>query len=239
MQEKSRSLKSYFLTGILVSAPLAITIYLAIELVRFIDAKVNALIPPQYNPTEYLPYGIPGFGLLILFVGLILIGWISTGFIGTAMLKGLNKAISKMPVVSGLYNGLQKILETVMGGGQNKAFREAVLIQYPREGLWTIAFITGDVYSGIQKHFKKESMISVYVPTTPNPTSGFLIFVSRKDIIPLKLRVDDAWKIIISTGIVTPDSPKNQQAIMDEALASAKEDLKPLTHCVEQQNKKD
>ena len=78
MQEKSRSLKSYFLTGILVSAPLAITIYLAIELVRFIDAKVNALIPPQYNPTEYLPYGIPGFGLLILFVGLILIGWIST-----------------------------------------------------------------------------------------------------------------------------------------------------------------
>ena len=134
-----------------------------------------------------------------------------------------------MPVISGLYNGLQKVLETVVGGGQNKAFREAVLIQYPREELWTIAFITGDVYSGIQKYFKKEKMVSVYVPTTPNPTSGFLIFVNRKDIIPLKLRVDDAWKIIISTGIVTPDSPKSQQAIMDQALEKAKEDLKPLS----------
>ena len=229
MKGKTKSLKSYFLTGILVSAPLAITIYLAIELIRFIDAKVNAFIPKEYNPTTYLPYGVPGFGILILFVGLIIIGWISSGFIGTALLKGLNKAISKMPVVSGLYNGLQKILETVVGGGQNKAFREAVLVQYPREGLWTIAFITGDVYSGIQKHFKKERLVSIYVPTTPNPTSGFLIFVNRKDIIPLKLRVDDAWKIIISTGIVTPDSPQNQQEIMDKALESAKKDLKPLS----------
>ncbi len=222
MKEK-HSIKGYFLTGVLVSAPLAITIYLAVELISFIDKKVNALMPAAYSP-----YGVPGFGLLILFVSLIIIGWISSGFIGNALLKGLNKAISKMPVVSGLYNGLKKILETVMGGGQNKAFREAVLVQYPREGLWTIAFITGDVYSGIQKHFKKEKMVSIYVPTTPNPTSGFLIFVNKKDIIPLNLRVDDAWKIIISTGIVTPDSPQSQQEIMEKALACAKEDLKSL-----------
>lgn len=229
MPKKTNTIKSYFLTGILVSAPLAITVYLAIELVRFIDEKVNALIPKEYNPATYLPFGIPGFGILILLIGLFLVGVISSGFIGTALLKGLNKAISKMPVISGLYNGLQKILETVVGGGQNKAFREAVLVQYPREGLWTIAFITGDVYSGIQKHFKKEKMVSIYVPTTPNPTSGFLIFVNRKNIIPLKLRVDDAWKIIISTGIVTPDSPQKQQEIIDRALEKAKEDLKPLS----------
>ena len=227
MEGKTKTLKSYFLTGILVSAPLAITVYLAVELICFIDQKVNALIPEDFVRfvRSYLPYGIPGFGIVILLIGLVLIGWISSGFIGTALLKGLNKAISKMPVVSGLYNGLQKILETVVGGGQNKAFREAVLAQYPREGLWTIAFVTGDVYSGIQKQFKKDKMISVYVPTTPNPTSGFLIFVNRKDIIPLKLRVDDAWKIIISTGIVTPDSPKQQQEIMDEALEKVKKDL--------------
>ncbi|MBP5535030.1 MAG: DUF502 domain-containing protein [Alphaproteobacteria bacterium] len=225
MAKKTKTIKSYFLTGILVSAPLAITVYLAIEFVRFIDEKVNALIPKEYNPATYLPFGIPGFGILILLIGLFLIGVISSGFIGTAILKGLNKAISKMPVVSGLYNALQKILETVVGGGQNKAFREAVLVQYPREGLWTIAFITGDVYSGIQKHFKKEKMVSIYVPTTPNPTSGFLIFVNRKDIIPLKLRVDDAWKIIISTGIVTPDSPQKQQEIMSKALEKAKKEL--------------
>ena len=225
MAKNTKTIKSYFLTGSLVSAPLAITVYLAIEFVRFIDEKVNALIPKEYNPATYLPFGIPGFGILILLIGLFLIGVISSGFIGTAILKGLNKAISKMPVVSGLYNALQKILETVVGGGQNKAFREAVLVQYPREGLWTIAFITGDVYSGIQKHFKKEKMVSIYVPTTPNPTSGFLIFVNRKDIIPLKLRVDDAWKIIISTGIVTPDSPQKQQEIMSKALEKAKKEL--------------
>lgn len=222
--KKHHTLKSYFLTGVLVSAPLAITIYLAIEVVRFIDAKVNALIPAEYNPMNHLPYDvkIPGFGIAILFVGLMFIGWISSGFIGTAMLKSMNRGISRMPVVSGIYNALKKIMETVIGGGQNKAFRQAVLVEYPRRDLWTIAFITGDVFSGISKKLKSQKMVSIYVPTTPNPTSGFLIFVEKKDIIPLDMRVDDAWKIIISTGIVTPDSPQNQQQVIDEALESAK-----------------
>lgn len=224
-----RSIKTYLITGTLISAPLAITIYLAVELVRFIDNKVTAFIPKEYNPSTYLPFGIPGFGILILFVLLILIGMVSSGFIGNALLNLLNKAISKMPIVSGIYNALKKILETVMGGDKAQAFREAVLVQYPREGLWTIAFITGEVFSGIQKHIKKE-LISVYVPTTPNPTSGFLIFVPKKDIIPLNIRVDEAWKIIISTGIVTPDSPKVQQKIMDEAIATAREQLSTTSH---------
>lgn len=225
MEQNKHSLKSYFLTGILVSAPLAITIYLAVELIKFIDAKVNAFIPKEYNPMTHLPYSIPGFGILILFVGLIFIGWISSGFIGTVMLKGLNKAIARMPVVSGIYGALKKIMETVIGGGQSKAFREAVLVEYPRRDLWTIAFITGDVYSGIAKSLKNKNMVSIYVPTTPNPTSGFLIFVNKKDIVPLNMRVDDAWKIIISTGIVTPDSPENQQKVIDDALESAKNKL--------------
>ena len=225
-EKRAASLKNYFLTGILVSAPLAITGYLATELILFIDRKVTSLIPTEYRHVFNFLHGIPGFGVLILLISLILIGWISSGFLGNALLKILNKGISKMPVVSGLYNALKKILETVMGNGQNTAFREAVLVQYPREGLWTIAFITGEVYSKIQSHFKKSNMVSIYVPTTPNPTSGFLIFVNKKDIIPLDLRVDDAWKIIISTGIVTPDSPKNQQKIMEQALANAANDLK-------------
>lgn len=228
-KSSKRSLKTYLITGILVSAPLAITIYLALELIRFIDEKMTAFIPKEYNPSTYLPFGIPGFGILILFVSLILIGMISTGFIGNSMLELLNKIISKMPVVSGIYNAIRKILETVMGGDKAQAFREAVLIQYPREGLWTIAFITGEVFSGIQKHIKKK-LISIYVPTTPNPTSGFLIFVPQKDIIPLKIRVDDAWKIIISTGIVTPDSPKKQQKIMDEAIETARKQLTITEH---------
>lgn len=228
-QTKGKSLKTYFLTGILVSAPLAITIYLAVELINFIDTKVTGLFPEKYNPENYLPYGVPGLGLLILLIALVIIGWISSGFVGNFFLKALNKMISKMPVVAGIYGALRKVMETVMGGGQNQAFREAVLVQYPREGLWTIAFITGDVFSGIKRKIKEKGLVSIYVPTTPNPTSGFLIFVPRKDIIPLKMRVDDAWKIIISTGIITPDSPKKQQAIMDKAIASAKKGLKNVS----------
>lgn len=222
--KKSRSIKTYFITGILVSAPLAITIYIAVELINFIDKKVTSFIPAEYTPENYLPYGIPGLGLIILLVFLVLIGMVSSGFLGNALIKIMNKIISKMPVVSGIYSALHKILETVIGGGQATAFRQAVLVQYPRKDLWTIAFITGQVYSGIQKNVKEE-LVSIYVPTTPNPTSGFLIFVPKKDLIPLNLRVDDAWKIIISTGIVTPDSPQKQQAIMDEAIQSAKQDL--------------
>ena len=221
---KKHSIKTYFLTGILVSAPLGITIYLALELIRFIDRSVTAAIPEKYNPETYLPYGIPGFGILFLFVLLILIGMAASGFIGNALIDLMNKIISKMPLVSSVYGALRKIIETIMGGGQAQAFRQAVLVQYPREGLWTIAFITGKVYSGIQKKVKDE-LISIYVPTTPNPTSVFLIFVPQKDIIPLKIGVDDAWKIIISTGIITPDSPEKQRAIMDEAIESAKKDL--------------
>lgn len=222
--KKSRSIKTYFLTGILVSAPISITLYLAVELIRWIDSTVTAVIPEKYNPETYLPYGIPGFGILFLFVLLIFIGMISSGFIGNALLSLMNKIISKMPLVSTVYGALRKIIETIMGEGQAKAFRQAVLVQYPREGLWTIAFITGDVYSDIQKEVKK-NLISIYVPTTPNPTSGFLIFVPQKDIIPLQIGVDDAWKIIISTGIITPDSPENQRAIMDEAIENAKKEI--------------
>ena len=221
---KKHNIKTYFLTGVLVSAPLGITVYLALELIRLIDSSVIAAIPEKYNPETYLPYGVPGFGILFLFVLLILIGMISSGFIGNALIGLMNKIISKMPFVSSVYSALRKSIETIMGGGQNQAFRQAVLVQYPREGLWTIAFVTGKVYSGIQKKIKEE-LISIYVPTTPNPTSGFLIFVPQKDIIPLKIKVDEAGKIIISTGIITPDSPEKQRAILDEAIETAKKDL--------------
>lgn len=230
---KTNKLKSYFLTGILVSAPLAITIYLAVKLVNFIDNKITGFLPEKYNPETYFPYGIPGLGLIVLLIALVLIGWMSSGFVGNLFLKLMNKMIGKLPIVSGIYSAIRKVMETVMGSEKAKAFREAVLVQYPREGLWTIAFITGEVYSGIQKEVKSRELVSIYVPTTPNPTSGFLIFVPKKDIIHLKIRVDDAWKIIISTGIITPDSPQKQQAIMDKAIATAKDELKNVTSKVE------
>ena len=220
-EKKQRSLKTYLLTGILVTTPLAITVYLASELIRFIDNSVSGLIPPKYNPETYLPYGVPGLGIVVLVLSLILIGMLSSGFLGSFVLQIMNKTISKMPVVSGLYTALKKIMETVIGNGNTSAFRQAVLVQYPRKGLWTIAFITGEVYSKVQKNVKQK-LVSIYVPTTPNPTSGFLIFVPQTEAIPLDISVEDAWKIIISTGIVTPDNPDTEDGVISSAIEKAK-----------------
>lgn len=219
-----KSLKTYFLTGILVSAPLAITIYLALQLFELLDASVGKFIPQQYISETYQPFIVPLLSGITLCVALLLIGIVASGFIGNALVNFVNRTISKIPVVSGVYGALKKILETVIGGSQSAAFHKVVLIEYPRKGLWTLAFITGKTYSRIQDNIS-EPVVSVYVPTTPNPTSGFLIFVPEKDTLAVNLKVDEAWKIILSTGIVTPESPKQQQKILDEAIKSAQNDL--------------
>ncbi len=219
---KEKSLKTYFMTGLLVSAPLAITIYFAISLISWIDDIFTTMLPPKYNPETYLAYSVPGLGVVILLLLMILIGMISSGWIGNFFLSSLNKIISKLPIISGLYSSLKKILETVLGGEQSKAFRQAVLVHFPHQDCWTIAFLTGKVYSKIQKKIGPDEFISVYVPTTPNPTSGYLVFVKKKDTIPLQIKVEDAWKIVISTGIITPDTPQKQQDALNEAIEKAK-----------------
>lgn len=206
-EKNSHPLKTYFLTGILVTAPVTITFYLAIELIRYIDNTVTGLIPEKYNPEMYLPYGIPGLGVALLVTFLILVGMLTANFIGRALMGWWQKTIDKMPVISGIYNALRKIFETVLGNDRTVAFRQAVLIEYPRKGLWTIAFVTGPVYKGVQKHIS-DPLIAVYVPTTPNPTSGFLIYVPKSDVIELDMGVDDAFKTVISTGIVNPSDKK-------------------------------
>lgn len=198
------TLKTYLFTGILVTAPVAITLYAAFMLIQWIDGWVTGFIPAKYNPETYLPYGVPGLGVVILLVFLILVGMLTANFVGRAMENLWEKLIGKMPVISGLYNALKKIFETIFGSGKETAYRQPVLIEYPRKGLWTIAFVTGPVYKGVQRHVK-DKLIGVYVPTTPNPTSGFLIYVPQKDVIELDMSIDAAFKIVISTGIVNPD----------------------------------
>ena len=208
--------------------PLAITVYLALQLFNLLDASVGKFIPQQYISETYQPLIVPILSAILLCAVLLLIGIISSGFIGNALITFVNRAISKIPLVSGVYSALKKVLETVIGGSQSSAFHKVVLVEYPRKGLWTLAFITGKTYSRIQDHIKK-TVVSVYVPTTPNPTSGFLLFIPEEDTISVNLKVDEAWKIILSTGIVTPESPKQQQKILDDALKSAQKDLKKST----------
>lgn len=221
-------LRAYFLAGILVTAPLTITIALASWLIDFVDSRVVPLIPDQYNPDfylkEYLGYeiGLPGLGLLVLVIAITLIGALTAGLVGRFVIRFGESMLNRMPVIRSVYGASKQILETVLRS-QSKAFRQPVLVEYPRKGLWAIAFITGTTEGEVQ-HLVADRLINVFLPTTPNPTSGFLLFVPKNDLIILDMSVEEAIKMVISAGIVTPPDrrPKSLQKV---PVTTAHEDL--------------
>lgn len=195
-------LRAYLFAGVLVTAPIFITFYLAWLFVTFVDSKIEPLIPAKYNPETYLPFAIPGLGLIVLILALMLVGALTAGFFGRLWVRFSEQALNQMPVIRNVYSAVKQILETVLAQ-QSNAFREAVLIEYPRRGIWAIGFLTGTTKGEVQ-NLTEEECINVFLPTTPNPTSGFLLFVPKKDIAPLSMSVEDAIKMVISGGIVTP-----------------------------------
>tara|TARA_B100000686_G_C16670807_1_gene906343 strand:+ start:301 stop:921 length:621 start_codon:yes stop_codon:yes gene_type:complete len=194
-------IKNYFLTGVLVTAPVVITFWIVTSLVNVFDRLVTPIIPYYINPNFYLPRDVPGLGLIVLFIFLVFIGFITANFFGSWVLKKTELIIHKIPLIKVFYKAIKQILETLLKGN-SKAFREAVLLEYPRKGVWVIGFTTGKVEGAIKKKIKNE-LINVFVPTTPNPTSGFLLLVPRKDLKHLDVNVDDAIKTIVSAGIIT------------------------------------
>lgn len=201
-------LRAYFIAGILITAPISITIYLAWQFITYIDNKVTPLIPDRYNPESYIPYYIPGLGVVVVVVSLTLIGALTAGFMGRFFQRVWDGTMERVPILRGIYKALKQILETVLAQ-QSNAFREAVLVEYPRQGMWVIAFITGKTSGEIQRITEQE-VLNLFVPTTPNPTSGFLIFVPREDIVRLSMSVEDAMKMVISGGIVTPPDTRSE-----------------------------
>jgi uncharacterized membrane protein len=195
-------LRTYFFAGILITAPIALTIYLAWLFITFVDERVFSVIPPKYNPETYLPFSIPGIGLLLALIGLTLIGALTAGILGRALHSVIDAVLNRLPVIRSLYGAIKQIMETVLAN-KSSAFRECVLIEYPRKGIWTIGFITGTTKGEVQE-LTADEMINVFVPTTPNPTSGFLLFVPAQDIIRLKMPIEDGLKLVVSGGIVTP-----------------------------------
>ncbi len=208
----SSKLRAYFLAGILITAPISITVYLAWIIISFIDDRVTALIPPQYNPETYLPFALPGLGVVIIVVVLTLIGAFTAGFFGRLVMRTYEGLLNRMPVVRSVYGAIKQIIETILAQ-QSAAFREAVLVEYPRRGLWAVAFITGRTEGEVQ-NLTDEEMVNIFLPTTPNPTSGFLLFVPRRDIVSLTMTVEEAIKMVISGGIVTPPDtrPPDEQS---------------------------
>jgi uncharacterized membrane protein len=195
-------LRTYLIAGLLVTGPIGLTFYLAFWIVDLIDRGVAALFPDAYNPNKYLPFHIPGLGLIVALVGLTLIGALAAGYLGRLFVRLSERILGRMPFIRGLYAAVKQIFETVLAK-QSKTFREVVLIEFPRREMWTLGFITGRLEGEIQD-FSREELVSVLIPTTPNPTSGYLVFVPRRDVVPLAMTVEEGLKLVISGGIVTP-----------------------------------
>lgn len=202
-------IRGYFLAGLLVTAPLGITAYLAWIIIGFIDHSVTPLIPQKYNPETYLPFSLPGLGLVVLFVVLTLVGALTAGLLGRWVIRTGERILNRMPVIRSVYSATKQVFETVLAQ-QSNAFREAVLIEYPRRGIWAIGFITGTTKEEVQ-NLTEDTTVNVFLPTTPNPTSGFLLFVPRKDVVSLSMSVEEAVKMVISGGIVTPEDRRPQE----------------------------
>lgn len=199
-------LRNYFLAGILVTAPITITFYVVWGFLKFLDNKITPFIPIQYNPNTYLPVEVPGLGLIIAVVFFIVIGWFARNFLGRIFVTISEYIVHRLPVISTIYGAIKQIFETVMAS-QSEAFKEVVMFEYPRKEMWVIGFVTGTTKGEVQSLTDTE-VVNVFLPTTPNPTSGFLLFIPKKDLTYMKMSVEEGIKMIVSGGIITPDMKK-------------------------------
>lgn len=192
-------MRNYLLTGILVTAPITITVWLSWQILQFFDRTVRGLMPPDWYPD----ISIPGLGLLVVFLGLILVGALTAGLVGRFFVRTSERILNNMPVVRSVYGAIKQILETVL---QNKAtaFRQVVLIEYPRKGIWALGFVSGATRGEVQRKLDRE-LVNVFLPTTPNPTSGFLLFVPTDDVRVMNMTIEEGIKLVVSGGIVTPE----------------------------------
>ena len=204
-------LRTYFLTGIVVSAPIGITIWLIWLFVAFVDHTVVPFIPDAYNPSDALGVSVPGIGVIVVLLVVTIIGFLVTNFFGRFMVRMGENMVARVPVVRTIYGVLKQIFDAVLAQSEG-AFREVVLIEYPRKGIWVLGFVTSNTQGEVQRVTPHE-MVNVFLPTTPNPTSGFLLFVPRKDCITLDMSVEEGVKLVISGGIV---SPPDREAVASE-----------------------
>ncbi len=198
-------MKRYFITGLLIWAPLGITIWVLSLILGMMDQSIM-LLPSDWQPRALLGFHLPGMGALLTLLVVFVTGLLTANFIGQRLVRWWEALLHRIPVVRSVYQSVKQISDTVFSPS-GQAFRQAVLVQYPRPGSWTIGFLTGTPGGEIAAHLGKD-MVSLYVPTTPNPTSGFFLMVPKADVVELDMSVEDALKYLISMGVVAPTSPK-------------------------------
>ncbi len=198
-------LRSNFLTGLVIVLPIALTIWLVVAFIGFVDSRVLPLVPEAYKPATYTGAEVRGYGVVVFLVFTTFIGAMTKGIFGRQLLRYGESLVDRMPIVRSIYNGVKQIVETVLSQS-NSSFEKACLIEYPRKGLWAIAFVSTQTRGELVDKAGVGDMFSVFLPTTPNPTSGFLLFVPREDVVFLDMDVEAAAKLVISAGLVMPPS---------------------------------
>ena len=194
-------IKRYFITGLLIWIPLAITAWVLFLIANTADRSL-LLLPPSLRPQNLFGFNIPGIGIAVSLFIILLTGVLATNFIGQRLVGWWEKLLDRIPVVSSIYNSVKQVSDTLFSSSGN-AFRKALLVRYPHRDIWTIAFLTGTPGGNIADYLGND-YISVYVPTTPNPTSGFFLMVKKQDVVELDMDVEKALKYIISMGVITP-----------------------------------
>ncbi|MFQ5465671.1 MAG: DUF502 domain-containing protein [Thermodesulfobacteriota bacterium] len=198
----NRGFKGYFITGLLVVVPLYITIYVLALIVGFMDSTVNVL-PRFLRPDTYLPFHIPGQGIVFTVLGVFIVGVLTANILGERLLRLTENLMARVPIVSVVYKSTKQLMETFFAK-DHEGFRKVVLVQFPRKGVYSMGFVTGRARGELLDRTSR-GMMSIFMPTTPNPTSGFYIIAREEDTVPLEMSVEDAFKVLMSGGMIVPD----------------------------------
>jgi len=210
-------LRNYFLTGLIIAGPLAITVYITWSFVTWVDGWVKPLLPIQYLPETYLRFNIPGVGLIIVLFGLTLLGFLTASLLGRSLIRVGESILQRMPVVRGIYKGTKQVFETIFSS-DGTSFRTVGLVQFPVKGTWSLVFISTAAGPEIQEKTPGgEEKIGVFLPCTPNPTTGFFFYLPRSEIIELTMSVDEAAKLVMSAGVIQPEKFQGDMVTIGEA----------------------
>lgn len=214
-------IRNYFLTGLIVAGPVAITIWLIWSFVTWVDDLVRPFIPVAYRPETYLPIKIPGFGLVIAFVALTLLGFFTANLVGRTLVEAGEKLLGRMPIVRPIYRGLKQVFETLFSKS-GSTFRKVGLVEFPAPGMWSLVFLSTPPGDDITTRLRNpEEHVSVFMPCTPNPTTGFFFYVPRSGLIELEIPVEEAAKLIMTAGMIQPggggDTQKKLTALAETA----------------------
>ncbi len=209
-------LRAYFLTGIVIVGPLAVTAYITWWVVDTVDGWIKPLVPVRYWPDAYLPFHMPGLGVVIAILGLTLLGFLAANLAGRTLLRLGERILDRMPVVRGLYKSLKQVFETVFSQ-QGSSFRKVGLVEFPAKGMWSLVFISTPPGATMTPHLPGEAHLSVFLPCTPNPTTGFFFYLPAREVIEIPMTPDDAAKLIMSAGLIQPET---QAKLADMAEAA-------------------